>query len=110
MGAMAFGPFETPNGNLLAASSQMGFGEASRRLEWSPPFGGVEWGIEGLKTKKGGRYAEPWVPVQEGRERQLAWLDRGNSAGRRLPAWGFPYRTCGEVYGAETCKELLIEN
>src|SRR5260221_11442018 len=27
----------------------------------------------GTKTKKGGRYAEPWVPVQEGRERQLAW-------------------------------------
>jgi hypothetical protein len=25
------------------------------------------------KTKKGGRYAEPWVAVQEGRERQLAW-------------------------------------
>jgi hypothetical protein len=24
----------------------------------------------GTKTKKGGRYAEPWVPVQEGRERQ----------------------------------------
>jgi hypothetical protein len=25
------------------------------------------------KAKKGGRYAEPWVLVQEGRERQLAW-------------------------------------
>jgi hypothetical protein len=41
-----------------------------------------------IETKKGGRYLEPWVPVQEGREGQLAWLDRGNSAGRRLPAWG----------------------
>ena len=34
-----------------------------------------------IETKKGGRYLEPRVPVQEGRERQLAWLDRGNSAG-----------------------------
>jgi hypothetical protein len=40
------------------------------------------------KAKKGGRYAEPWVLVQEGRERQLAWLDRGNSAGPAVTGLG----------------------
>ena len=40
------------------------------------------------KTKKGGRYVEPWVPVQEGRERQLAWLDLGNSAGSAVTSLG----------------------
>jgi hypothetical protein len=69
-----------------------GRGEASRHRKWLPPFGGVVcWEAEMGETKKGGRYAEPLVPVQEGRERQLVWLERGNSAGRRLPAWGFPY-------------------
>jgi hypothetical protein len=53
------------------------------------------WGLmkRGTKTKKGGRYAEPWVPVQEGRER-LACLARTveTPQGRRLPPCGFPYR------------------
>ncbi len=31
---------------------------------------------------------EPWVPVQEGRERQLAWLDLGNSAGSAVTSLG----------------------
>jgi len=54
---------------------------------------------EGQRRQEGGRYAEPWVPVQEGRERQLASLDRGNSAGRRLPAWGFPHWKFIEIMG-----------
>ena len=33
-----------------------------------PPFGGAGFNRE--KDETGGRYAEPWVPVQEGRERQ----------------------------------------
>jgi hypothetical protein len=40
------------------------------------------------ETKKGERYAEPWVLVQEGRERQLAWLDHGNSAGSAVTGLG----------------------
>ena len=44
------------------------------------------------KTKRGGRYAEPWVPVQEGRERQLPGSTVETPQARRLPAWGFPYR------------------
>jgi hypothetical protein len=70
-------------------------GGEARRLavgKWLPPFGGVVcWEAEMGDTKKGGRYVEPLVPVQEGRERQLAWLERGNSAGRRLPVWGVLY-------------------
>ena len=44
--------------------------------------------VEGKHERKGGRYAEPSVPVQEGRERQLAWLDRGNSAGPAVTGLG----------------------
>jgi hypothetical protein len=48
----------------------------------------------GTKTKKGGRYAEPWVPVQEGRkeETSLPGSTVETAQARRLPAWGFPYR------------------
>jgi hypothetical protein len=45
----------------------------------------------GTKTKKGGRYAEPWVPVQEGRDK-LAWLDRGNSAEPEVTGLGVSNR------------------
>jgi hypothetical protein len=53
---------------------------------------------KGAKTKEGGRYAEPWVPVQEGRERPLAWLDRGNSAGRDGYRPGVPIWEMGSHY------------
>jgi hypothetical protein len=45
-------------------------------------------GADAIKTKKGGCYAEPWVPVQEKRERQLDRLDRGNSAGSAVAGAG----------------------
>ena len=43
---------------------------------------------KGAQTKKGGRYVEPWVLLQEGRERQFACLDRGNSAGPAVTGLG----------------------
>src|SRR5258708_9858617 len=49
-------------------------------------------GADAIKTEKGGCYAEPWVPVQEKRERQLDRLDVETPQGRRLLARGFPYR------------------
>jgi hypothetical protein len=53
----------------LGARIEGGRGEASRRRKWLPPFGGVVcWEAEMGETKKGGRYVEPLVPVQEGRE------------------------------------------
>ena len=42
-------------------------------MDWLPPFGGVVcWDAKRGETKKGGLYEELWVPVEEGRERQLA--------------------------------------
>ena len=50
------------------------------------------------KAKKGGRYAEPWVSVQEGRERDsLPGSTVEIPQARRLPAWGFPYRKSDEL-------------
>jgi len=51
-----------------------------------PAFGGTSFRREIDET--GGRYVEPWVPVQEGRERHLAWLDLGNSAGSAVTGLG----------------------
>jgi hypothetical protein len=65
--------------------SRRGSGEASRSFGGLPPFGGI--GVLGRVTESGQRRKKEGVtqnhlvPVQEGRERPLAWLDRGNSAG-----------------------------
>ena len=57
----------------LLLGSRRGGGEASRPWIGWAPFGGVVcWDAKRGETKKGGRYEEPWVPVEEGRERQLA--------------------------------------
>ena len=84
--------------NLSASESErrqwcLGLGGAeARRLAVSKgcrlSAGGGQRVADVTETKKGGRYAEPWVPVQEGRERPLAWLDRGNSAGPEVTGLG----------------------
>ena len=89
---------ERKRAETLLLGSQGGSGEASRRFRGVAAFRRC-WRVGGLmkrgtKTKKGGRYAEPWVPVQEGRKEgrdKLAWLDRGNCAGPAVTGpGGFP--------------------
>jgi hypothetical protein len=80
---------------LLLGSRGGGSGEASRRFRGVAAFRRC-WRVGGLmkrgtKKKKGGRYAEPWVPVQEGRERQacLARPGKGGEASRYRYRFGF---------------------
>jgi hypothetical protein len=47
------------------------------------------WVVDATKDRRRRALREPWVPVQEGKERKLTLaLDRGNSAGLEVTGLG----------------------